>query len=120
MMDSAVGKIDWIGCEVFVLHDAGVVDDDVERGEVGGNFCGEGFDRGRIFDVEREGLHAGIGGDRLVEHGLTAACDNDLVALLVEGFSEAAADAGSAAGDEDGVSAGIHGVLLIGGSTEIG
>ena len=46
MMDSAVGKIDRVGREVFGLHDAGVVDDDVEGGEVRGDFCGEGFDRG--------------------------------------------------------------------------
>ena len=37
---------------------------------------------------------------------LAAAGDDDLVAERVEGFGEAAADAGAAAGDEDGVAGG--------------
>src|SRR6185437_10222776 len=94
-------------------HDAGVVDEDVEGGEVGGDFGGEGFNRGRIFDIEREGSHAGVGGDGLIEHGLTAAGNDDLVALLVEGLGEAAADAGSAAGDEDGVARSVHAIAPV-------
>ena len=53
----------------------------------------------------------GLAAVRFVEHGLTAAGDDDLVALLVECLCEAAADAGSAAGDEDGVSVGFMRVL---------
>ena len=54
--------------------------------------------------------------------GLAAAGDDDLVALLVEGFGEAAADAGTAAGDEDGVSCGVHASapVCLGDWTEVG
>ena len=65
-------------------------------------------DVGGVFDVEGDGGHAGIGGGGLVEDLLAAAGDDDFVAELVEGFCEAAADAGAAAGDEDGVSGGFH------------
>jgi hypothetical protein len=41
---------------------------------------------------------------------LPATGDDDFVAELVEGLCEAAADAGAAAGDEDRVSGGFHGV----------
>ena len=96
--------------DVFGAHDAGVVDDDVERGVVSGEFCGEGADAGGVFNVEDGGGHAGVGGGGLVEGLLAATGDDDFVAELVEGLCEAAADAGAAAGDEDGVSGGFHGV----------
>ena len=70
MMDSAVGEFansSGVGREVFGSHDAGVVDQDIERREVSGDFCGEGLDGSGVFDVEREGLHAGVGGDGFVE-----------------------------------------------------
>ena len=40
---------------------------DVEGGEVGGDLGGEGTNGGWVFDVEREGLHAGVGGGGFVE-----------------------------------------------------
>ena len=95
--------------EVFGAHDAGVVDDDVEGWVGGGEFGGYGADVGRVFDVEGDGGHAGVGGGGVVEDGLAAAGDDDFVAEGVEGFGEGAADAGAAAGDEDGVSGDVHG-----------
>ncbi len=58
-------------------------------------------------------LHAGVGSDGLVDRGLAAASDDDLVALLVEGFGEAAADAGSAASDENGVAGRVHAIAPV-------
>jgi hypothetical protein len=95
--------------EVFGAHDAGVVDDDVEGGEVGGEFLGEGADAGAVFDVKDRGGHAGVGGDGFVEDLLAAAGNDDFVAEVVECLGEAAADTGAAAGDEDGVAGGFHG-----------
>jgi DNA-binding HxlR family transcriptional regulator len=95
--------------DVFGAHDAGVVDDDVKRGVVGGELLGEGADAGGVFDVEDGGGHAGVGCDGLVEDLLAAAGDDDLVAEFMEGLCDAAADARAAAGDEDGVSGGFHG-----------
>ncbi len=78
-------------------------------GEVGDEFCGEGADAGGVFDVEYGGRHAWVGGDGFVEDLLAATGDDDVIAKLVEGLCEAAADSGAAAGDEDGVSRGVHG-----------
>ena len=81
-----------LGEEVFGAHDAGVVDDYVEGGVVGRRAGGDFADVGGVFDVELDGAHAGIGGGGLVEDLLAAAGDDDLVAEVVEGFCEAAAD----------------------------
>ena len=94
--------------EVFRTHDAGVVNDDIEGGEVGDEFLGEGADAGSVFNVECCGGHAGIGGDGVVENLLAAAGDDDLVAEIVKGLCQSAADAGAAASDEDSVAGGLH------------
>jgi hypothetical protein len=44
---------------------------------------------------------------------LPAASDDDFVAEGVEGLCEAAADSGAAAGDENGVSRGVHSGLFL-------
>jgi len=80
------------------------MNDDVECGEVGGEFLGEGADAGGVFDIEDGGGHARVGGDGVVEYVLAAAGYDDFVAERVEGLCEAATDTGAAAGDEDGVS----------------
>ena len=103
------GEIGGRVAEVFVLHDAGVIDKDVEGGELGGDLGGEGGEGIEILDVEDGGLHAGIGGRDFVEEGSAAAGNDELIAFFVEGFSESAADAGAAAGDEDGVAGDLHG-----------
>ncbi len=98
--------------EVFGRHDAGIVDEDVEGGVPAGLLSGEEGEFVDIGDVEDGGLHAGVGGGDLVEEGFAAAGDDDLVAFFVECFSEGAADAGGAAGDEDGVAGDLHGFSL--------
>ena len=95
--------------KVFGAHDAGVVDDGVEGGEVGDELGGEGADAGGVFDVEHGRRHAGIGGDCFIEHLFAAAGDDDVIAEFVERLGETAADTGAAAGDEDGVASGVHG-----------
>ena len=98
--------------EVFILHDAGVVDEDVERGEAADEVRGEGGEGVEAGHVEDCGGHARIGCRDFVEQSLAAAGDNDLVAELVKGLCQGAADTGAAAGDEDRVVAGLHGGLL--------
>ena len=102
--------------EVFGAHDAGVVDDYVEGGVVLRQLRGYFADVGGVFDVELDGADAWICGGGLVEDLLPAAGDDDFVAEFVEGFCEAAADSGAAAGDENSVSGGFHfrSVLLTG------
>jgi len=75
-----VGEVFGLLAEVLWAHDAGVVDDGVERGEVGDELGGEGTDAGGVFDVEDGGGHAGIGGDGLVEDLLASAGDDDVIA----------------------------------------
>ena len=80
--DGGLGVADFsgLGEEVFGAHDACVVNDDVEGGEVGGEFLGEGTDADRVFDVEDCGGHGGVGGDGIVEDLFAAAGDDDFVA----------------------------------------
>jgi hypothetical protein len=73
-----VGEVG-LGEEVFGVHNAGVVDDDVEAGEVGDELCGEGANAGGVFDVEDCGGHAWIGGGGFVKDLLTAAGDDDFI-----------------------------------------
>ena len=72
----------------------------------------EGWEAVEVLHVEDGRLHAGIGGGDFVEQRFAAAGDDDVIALFVESFGESAADAGAAAGDEDGVPFDVHGCLL--------
>jgi hypothetical protein len=92
-------------------HHPGVVDHHVEGGVLGDQRLRHLLDLRRVGDVEFDGVHAGVGADDLVQQGLASAGDDDLVAQAVEGLGQAAADAGSAAGDEQGVASQLHGVL---------
>ena len=74
----SVGEVS-LGEEVFGAHDAGVVDHDVEGGEVGDELCGKGANAGGVFDVEDCGGHAWIGGGGFVQDLLTAAGDDDFI-----------------------------------------
>jgi len=96
--------------EGFVVHDAGVIDEDVEGGILAGDLGGKGGERVEILHVEDGGLHAGIGGGNFIEEGFAASGNDELITFFVEGFGKGAADAGTAAGDEDGVAGDLHGV----------
>ena len=89
-------------------HDAGVVDQHVEIGMVGDQPGCHGVDAGGIGDIEFDRLHAGVGGDDLVEMGPAAAGNDHLVAALVKSLGERPADAGRSAGDENGVACEFH------------
>lgn len=102
------GLICGLSEQVFGAHDAGVVDDGVEGGVIGGELSGDFADVGGVFDVEDDGGHAGVGGGGLAEDLFAAAGDDHFVSELVEGFCEGAADSGAAAGDEDCVSSDVH------------
>jgi len=109
-----VGQVGLLSEKLFRAHDAGIVDEDVERRELGGGLGSEVANGSGVFDVEGEGLHAGIGGGGFVEGMLAAAGDDDLVAEGVESFGKSAANAGAAAGDEDGVAGEVHWLVLQG------
>ena len=103
MVCSATGRLSVPDFRISGLHDAGVVDQDVQRRVFGLHLDDETLKVIGALDVEREGFHAGVGGGGLVERSLAAAGDDDLVAPFVEGFGERAADAAATAGDEGGV-----------------
>jgi len=103
-----VRKIGLLLEKVLAAHDAGVVDEDVEGGELSDNLPGKCTDGGAVFDIELERLDARVGGGGFGESAEAAAGDDDLVAESVEGLSEAAANARAAASDEDRVAGGIH------------
>ena len=98
-----VGQIGLLRQQILRAHDAGVVDEHIQRGKLARPPGGKGANRGGVFNVQRERLHAGVGGRGLVERLLAPAGDDDLIAEFVEFFRKAAANAGAAAGDEDGV-----------------
>lgn len=107
-----------VGCvcgleKAFRAHDACVEDDNIYGGKVGGELPGEGRDRCRIFNVESYRRNTGIGFGGLVEELLPAAGDDDFVAEFVEGLGEPAADARTAAGDEDRVASRFHESVLL-------
>ena len=89
--------------EIFGLHHAGVVDEDVDPRQLSFELSDEALDVLRVIDVEGHGSHAGIGLHGVVEDGGAAAGDDDLIARPMEGLSKTATDTGAAAGDEDSV-----------------
>ncbi|MNL49754.1 hypothetical protein D3C87_1727120 [compost metagenome] len=69
----------------------------------------DAFGVGRVHDHRG---HAGIGGRYLIQHILTAAGNDDLVAQPVKRFRQRPADAGAATGDENGVACRFHRKIL--------
>ena len=100
--------------EVFGAHDAGIVDDDVERWILGRQPRRQGLDAADVIDVELQRPHAGILRHDAFELRPAAAGDDDLVAERVKRFGQPAADAGAAAGDQNGVAGHVHGGAPLG------
>jgi len=102
-----VGGNDGLGVDgggrlnILGAHDPGVVDEDVQRGEVLCELGDCATNAGGVFDVEGDGFNAGVGGCDSVEGGTPATGNDDLIATLVELFGEGTADARAAARDED-------------------
>src|SRR5207244_7934815 len=93
---------------VVDLHDAGVVDQHVELRVVRDESGGDGGDAGRVLNVKLDPPHAGIGAGDLSEVPFSSTGDDHLIAAFVECFGQAAADAGSATGDQDRVAREFH------------
>lgn len=72
-----IGKIGLLSEQVFRAHDAGIVDEDIQRGKLGDGLSGKVTDSSRILDIEQERLHAGVGGGGLVERVLPPAGNDD-------------------------------------------
>src|SRR5713226_4422006 len=90
------------------MHDAGVVDQHVELRVLRDEPAGDGGNAGRVFDVQLDPSHAWVCLGDLGEVPLSPAGYDYLIAALVEGLGQAAADARSAAGDEDRVAREFH------------
>src|SRR3546814_8903130 len=93
---------------ILGAHVTGIVDKDVEVRMLRENVFREGRDGIGIGDVERHRRHVRPPDDRGFQLGGVAAGDDDLVARVVPALREREADARAAAGDEDGVAAGLH------------
>jgi len=106
-----VGQVAAAG-QILELHDAGIVEQDVERREVGDDPLGKGVNRCSVLDVERDGMDTLPAGCRAVQRVLAAAGDDDGVAAIVETMGERFADAAAAAGHQNGVATGLHGRRL--------
>jgi hypothetical protein len=87
-----VGQVGLLGMQLFSAHDAGIVDEHIERGKLGGDLSGKGFYGFRPLDIEREGPHSRVSGGGFIERGLAAAGDDYVVSKRVKGLSKAAAD----------------------------
>jgi hypothetical protein len=94
-------------------HDAGIVEQHIQPGKILGQLRRHRLDLLRVLDVQFHAVHARVGLGHLVQQGFAPAADDDLVAEPMKGFGDAAADAGCASGDEDGVAAGFHGVPCV-------
>ncbi len=84
-------------------HDAGVVDQYVQLRVFGDEPGCDGLNALWISDVELDRFDPRVGGNDCIEMSFTPPRNNDFVSALMERFGEGAADAGAAAGDEDGI-----------------
>ena len=98
--------------DVFGFHDPGHGDEHVQLGESGEDLGCGGGDRVRVGGVDDDGLDTGVVGGDLLEQFGTPPADDHLVAGGLKPVREAQADAGSAAGDEDGVVVDVHAVAF--------
>jgi hypothetical protein len=95
---------------VVERHDAGIVDQHVQRRELRRQPVRDGLDTVGVGDVQLHPGHAGIGGGHLLQQRKAPARDDHLVAEPMEGLGQATSDTGGRAGDEDGVAGQLHGV----------
>ena len=94
--------------DIVVVHDTGVVDDDVQR-RIRRKQGGDGdVDAGRLGHVQYDGVHAGLGRDDLVQCFCAATRDDDVVTALMKFLGQRSSDASGSAGDQNGVSGEPH------------
>jgi hypothetical protein len=95
------------------MHDARVIDQDVQLRIARDQFFGNRRDARWIGNVEFDRFHAGIRPEGFGEVPLAAARDDDFVPELVESLGQATPDARAAAGDEDRVSGEFHIIFFL-------
>src|SRR6202161_4149883 len=94
--------------DIVVVHDTGVVDDDVQ-GRMGREQLGDyDVDGARIGDVQYDGVHAGLGRDDLVQCFCAATRDDDVVTALMKFLGQRSSDASAPASDQNSVSGELH------------
>jgi hypothetical protein len=97
-----------VGRDVFLARDAGVGEEYVQLGKAVAQLSGQPRQRSRVVDIDLQADQARSGGGDVVEQGLAAAGDYDVIAAVVQGFGQGAADAAGAARDENGVAGEFH------------
>src|SRR5271165_2186520 len=103
-VDKVLGR----SLQVFWTHNAGVVDNDVERGKFACHLRRHGTDALGVLDVEQDGLHPRIRGGRFFERFAPTAGDHYLIVCLKKRFRQSTSDTRAAASNEDGVAIDVH------------
>src|SRR5271157_994830 len=103
-VDKVLGR----SLQVFWTHNAGVVDNDVERGKFACHLRRHGTDALGVLDVEQDGLHPRIRGGRFLERFAPTAGDHYLIVCLKKRFRQSASYTRAAASNEDGVAIDVH------------
>src|SRR5205823_6462327 len=94
--------------QVFHLHDAGVIDQDVEGRILPGNLACESLQLSRVLHIQCRRPHTRVGCGYEIEHSLATAGNDHLISELVKGFGQCAPDARTAASDENSVACHLH------------
>src|SRR6202035_5299730 len=94
--------------DIDLTHDAGVVDQNVELGELFGDLFVKSADRFRIGNVASKGVNLWKGRFRTVHLSLIAARDKNRVAKRCELFGEFVTDAAATAGDQNRIVREFH------------
>src|ERR1700687_974578 len=93
---------------IDLTHDAGVVDQNVELGELFGDLFVKSADRFRIGNVASKGVNVWKGRFRSVHLRLIAARDKNRVTKCRELFGEFVTDATGTAGDQNRIAREFH------------
>src|SRR5882762_3390146 len=93
---------------IYLTHDAGVVDQNVELGKLFGDLFVNSGDRFRIGNVASKGVNFWKGRFRTVHLSLIAARDKNPVTKGRELFGEFVTDAAGAAGDQNRIACEFH------------
>src|ERR1700730_8239474 len=93
---------------IDLTHDAGVVDQNVELGELFGDLFVKSGDRFRIGNVALKGMNFGKGRFRAVHLRLISARDKNRVTKGIELFGKFVTNAAGTAGDQNRIAPEFH------------
>src|SRR3984893_18568431 len=93
---------------IDLTHDAGVVDQNVELGELFGDLFVKSGDRFRIRNIASKGVNVWKGRFRTVHLSLIAARDKNHVTKCRELFGEFVTDATGSTGDQNRIAPAFH------------